>query len=424
MKTTVLLIAMVCLLISTVRAAQPAEPDPRGLAAPRGAEAAPDPNLPAVGNAINAFSVDLYKHLARREGNLFLSPTSLETALAMVYAGARGDTAEQMADVLHVGRVPEGQLHPAFGQLLETLNPPAAGGRDRPYELTIANALWGQEDYAFNPEYLQLVRRYYGGNLQNVDFVGAPEASRQRINQWVERQTNDRIQDLVPPGAIDALTRLVLTNAIYFKGRWAEPFEERFTRDEAFRFADGSSADVPLMRRSGDYRYAEIDGVQVLSLPYGGEELSMVVVLPRDAQALAALERDLTLEQLQRWARGGRRQEVHVFLPRFRIESQFSLGEALQAMGMTDAFSDDADLSGIARVEQLAISAVLHKAFVDVNEEGTEAAAATAVIVGVTAAPPPSEPAVFRADHPFLFLIRENRSGAILFLGRVSAPWR
>lgn len=424
MKTTVLLIAMVCLLVSTLRAAQPAEPDPRGPAAPRGAEAAPDPNLPAVGNAINAFSVDLYKHLARHEGNLFLSPTSLETALAMVYAGARGDTAEQMADVLHFGRVPEGQLHPAFGQLLETLNPPQAGGRDRPYELTIANALWGQDGYAFNPEYLQLVRRYYGGNLQNVDFVEAPEASRQRINQWVERQTNDRIQDLVPPGAIDALTRLVLTNAIYFKGRWAEPFEERFTRDEAFRFADGSSADVPLMRRSGEYGYAEIDGVQVLSLPYGGEELSMVVVLPRDARALAALERDLTLEQLQRWARGGRRQEVHVFLPRFKIESQFSLGEALQAMGMTDAFSDDADLSGIAQAEQLAISAVLHKAFVDVNEEGTEAAAATAVIVGVTAAPPQSEPPVFRADHPFLFLIRENRSGAILFLGRVSAPWR
>jgi len=364
------------------------------------------------------FALDLYQQIRTEPGNLFFSPYSISTALAMTYGGARGKTAAQMAQTLRF-QLDEATLHPVFGHLEAILNEIEQKGEIR---LSVANALWPHVKYKFLPDYLALLEKYYGTSVTAVDYAQT-EAARQLINKWVEKKTADKIKNLVPAGALDALTRLVLVNAIYFKGNWANQFDPDLTGINPFWLTVGESVKAPLMRQTGQYGYAERDDLQILELPYIGRDLSMVVLLPYEVDGLAKLEDSLTTENLAAWTKRLWPTNVQVFLPRFKMTYAVGLNGLLQAMGMIDAFSKNAaNFAGMdGRADWLYIGAVLHKAFVEVNEEGTEAAAATAVVmVAKSALSPP--PPTFRADHPFLFLIRENSTGSILFLGRVTNP--
>ena len=382
-----------------------------------------DTELSAGGN--NEFACDLYTRLMEGEsGNLFFSPFSIRTALAMTYAGARGETAEQMARVLHFG-VDQEALHSALGAYIRELN--KAPGPNT-YKLAVANALWGQKGFEFLEGFLTLNRKYYEAGLETVDFLGDPEGSRRTINAWVEKHTNDKIKDLIPTGVINELTRLILTNAIYFLGTWDEQFKQAMTKPAPFYMTENIMAEVPFMHQQENFLYAEDDSVQVLEMRYRGHKLAMNIILPKEREGLAAVENALTREQIDAWFESLNIREVKVYIPKFKITSQFSLSQVLKAMGMIDAFKTGlADFTGITLGrsidERLNISEVIHKTYVDVNEEGTEAAAATAVVMTVGAAPgPQEEPPVFRADHPFLFLIRDVQSGAVLFMGRLADP--
>ena len=365
----------------------------------------------------NQFAFDLYGQLREQPGNLFCSPASISTALAMVYAGARGETESEMARTLHF-ELPDERLLAGFATLSQALNSDGRG-----YRLTTANRLWGQKSFAFRPDYLQLTRETFGAELFPLDFAQS-EQSRQTINRWVMRQTNDKIPDLIPPGVLNAMTRLVLTNAIYFKGDWEHEFPKGATHDAPFHLTSEKEVQAPLMHQERRFAYAESDDAQIVVLPYADYDLSLVVLLPKEIDGLPAIESELTAESFGKRTAEMDERIVRLWLPKFKTTAQFSLADVLRSLGMTLVFSDDADLSGIASSEELKISAVIHKAYVDVNEEGTEAAAATAVALAPTAAPvrKPEEPVVFRADHPFLFLIRHNSTGAILFLGRLLAP--
>lgn len=368
----------------------------------------------------NAFAFDLYTRLAESEsGNLFFSPASISTAFGMTWAGARGETQTQMAEVLRFALPPE-QLHPAFGRLNEALT---SESDESGYRLHIANRLWGQQGEAFLPEYLDLVREHYGAEPAEVDFAGQTEQARRTINDWVEDRTEGKITDLIPRNALDPLTKLVLTNAVYFKGAWTNPFNEKQTQETPFHLAGGETVSAPMMTQQATFLYAEFENLQVLGLPYGEEKhLSMVVLLPKTVDGIGDLEKRLTAENLQQWTAKLASQKVRVILPKFEMASQFRLGRTLQAMGMERAFNPDrADFSGMNGRRDLYLSAAVHKAFVDVNEEGTEAAAATGIAVGATSAAP-MPPPVFRADHPFVFLVRDNRTKSILFLGRLTNP--
>ena len=369
----------------------------------------------ALARGNNAFAVELHKQLMGREGNLFYSPHSISTALAMTYAGARGNTAKQMGDVLHFG-LPRKELHAAFSSLQDALNVIQEKGHIR---LNIANALWPQETFKFLPEFTGLVEKQYRAAITALDFQGDAEGARRTINTWVKDKTKGKIENLIPKGVLNRATRLVLTNAIYFKGDWKHPFEKESTRPADFHPAGGQTVKAPMMFQSAAFGYAEDKAgrVKVLEMPYEGEQLSMVVILPDQADGLAALEKQLTAGQVDAWTKNLRRQKVDAWIPKFKLEAEFALTGTLKAMGMTDAFDSRADFSGMNGERNLFLSAVLHKAFVDVNEEGTEAAAATGIAVGTTAI---IEKPQFRADHPFLFLIRDRASGSILFLGRVS----
>jgi serine protease inhibitor len=365
----------------------------------------------------NRFALDLYGRLRDRPGNLFMSPYSLSTALAMTYAGARGETAEQMAATLHLS-LPPGTLHAAFAALERQIK----GGDRRPYKLSVANALWGQEGEDFLPDFLKLLAENYEAGLRQVDFRSVEQACR-TINNWVEEQTGGKIKDLLQPPHLSPNTSLVLTNAIYFKGDWASPFPKGATKDEMFAVTEDKRVPVPMMHRTGRLNYRDGGDFHVLDLPYAGNDLSMVILLPKKVDGLARFEESLTSEKLSAWLAKLGPHRVDVALPKFKVEAGFELQKALPAMGMTLAFTRSADFSGIDGKRDLFISAVIHKAFVDVNEEGTEAAAATAVVIARPAAVVRPEPVVeFRADHPFAFLIRHNRSGSILFLGRVTNP--
>jgi serpin B len=331
----------------------------------------------------------------------------------MTYAGARGRTESQVAQALHF-LLDQEQLHPAFAWLGARLSQIEQKGR---VQLSVANSLWPQKGSALLDEFLVLTERYYGVRITALDY-GKTEAARQRINTWVEGKTEDKIKDLIPPGVLSPLTLLVLVNAIYFKGDWASQFDERLTHEAPFWVRLNEQVQVMMMTQKHAFGYAEADGLQMLELPYTGEDLSMLVLLPDEIGGLAALEDRLALDKLDRWTKRLRQTDVQVFLPRFEVTLPFRLDEMLKTMGMVDAFSGGANFSGIAQ-GQLSISAILHRAFVAVNEEGTEAAAATAVIMD-RAVPRPLP--TFHADHPFLFLIRENATGSILFLGRVVDP--
>ncbi len=366
----------------------------------------------------SAFAFDIFQILKQKGGNLFFSPYSVSSALAMTYGGARGNTALQMQEAMRFTRGQEG-THKAFAELGSLLGNIQSKGA---VELAVANSIWPQTGYGFLPEYTALLKKFYGVEITPVDYANAPEPSRKRINKWVEVKTREKIKDLIPEGSIDPLTRLVLVNAIYFKGDWEEQFDPDDTVEAPFFVTPEKSIEASLMTRTGEYGYSDMGDLQILELPYAGRDLSMVVILPGPGRSISDLEKKITIENFFLWKQSMSEKEVEVFLPRFRITwGSFSLVEALKSLGMVDAFSDTkADLSGMDGSPDLYITDVLHKAFIDVNEEGTEAAAATAVIVGLKSIPAPPE--VFRADRPFIFIIQENSTGSILFMGRVSDP--
>jgi len=386
------------------------------LAAPvaKAEETSSDESPHALARSNNRFGCNLYAGLRGQAGNLSCSPYSVRTALAMTYAGARGQTSAEMAAVLCL---PEGEgrdIHAALGASMAGLS--SAGGTDR-QELAVANALWGQRGDTFLDSYLSLVERHYAAGFRLADFRGAPEAARRTINDWIEQRTRKRIQELLQPGLLTPTTSLVLTNAIYFKGTWQRPFPSRSTGDRPFRLRDGTSVNVPTMHQVARFRYAEDKGTQALELSYEGGRIALVLLLPDD---LPALEGELDASRLH--ALTGRlvTESVSVFLPRFVVMSSFSLADTLAALGMPTAFSGRADFSGMNGQGGLFISAVEHEVFVAVDESGTEAAAATAVVVKRSGSAPGTK--LFRADRPFLFLIRDTKTGCILFLGRVLDP--
>jgi serpin B len=378
-------------------------------------QAARDRATVAKGN--NQFAVDLYARLGEQEGNLFFSPYSLSTALAMTYAGARGATAQEMARALHF-TLESARLHAALAGLLRLTTCDRHG-----FELSTANALWPQKGLSLLPEFLATVRREYLAGLEELDFAGDTEGARQTINAWVENQTHDRIKELLVRGILTPDSVLVLTNAVYFKAPWEHPFQEAATRDEDFRLSSGRKVRVPFMHQTQDLRYLDGDTFQALELPYGGY-LSLVVFLPRKVDGLVAFEKSLTAARVDTWLKSLKTYTVDVSLPRFKTTARFSLAETLSRMGMSSAFSAAADFSGIAGGRGLYISAVEHQACVDVDEEGTEAAAATAVVIRccATIRLEPPERSVFKADHPFLYLIYDTATGSILFLGRFTNP--
>jgi serpin B len=368
-----------------------------------------------VVDANSRFAFDIYRVVRETPGNLFLSPYSISTAFAMVYAGARGETEAEIARVFHFDALQD-SLHAAFGALQGSLD---RGVNLGGYEVRVANRLWGQNGQPFRQPFLDVTREDYGAEMEVVDFARDPESVRAHINGWVLDRTAGRIEDLFPPRSITESTRLVLANAIYFKGKWQHPFDPADTHASEFTLSSGQRVPVPTMHMLDTLALAQPNGLSVLALPYGGGDLDMLLLLPASADGLEALEASLSLESLDDWSWRLATTPVEVALPRFGFTSEFSLIDPLSRMGMPVAFGGDADFTGIRETGGLGITGAMHKAFVQVNEEGTEAAAATGVVVGETSAPVWPR---FIADHPFLFLIRDRVTGSLLFLGRVADP--
>jgi serpin B len=420
----VIVLALVLLLpvIASIQLAQPAaaevlKSDKERITSPDASSS--EQALLVEGNS--AFAFKLYQELKEKGGNLFYSPYSISLALAMTYAGARGETAQQMADTLQFMLEKE-RLHPAFNWLdaeLASRGEGAAGKDGKGFRLNIVNAIWGQKDYEFLPSFLDVLAENYGAGLRILDFITETEKSRVTINDWVSDQTEGRIEDLIPPGAIDALTRLVLTNAIYFNAAWAYPFDDKVTANGPFYLLDGGQITVPMMRQTESFGYAKGEGYQAVELRYDGDELSMVILLPASGN-FEAFEEGLQAQQVSDIISDLQLTEVALTMPKFEFDSEFSLKDTLAGMGMPIAFSGGADFSGMTVNPELCISEVVHKAFVSVDEAGTEAAAATAVIMRLTAVP--EHPVEVTIDRPFIFLIRDIETGAILFVGRVLNP--
>ena len=398
----------------------------------RAAPTAADADLAALARGNSAFAFDLYKALREDGGNLFYSPHSISLALAMTYAGARGDTETQMADTLHFD-LPQDSLHPTFNALDLELASRGKDERDKDTEgftLRIANAVWGQHDYQFQQTFIDLLAENYGAGVRPANFRESLEESRVTINDWIAEQTEDRIVEMVPPGVIEKLTTMVLTNAIYFKAAWASPFEESDTNYGPFHLLDGSDTLVPMMRNTGSFSYARMDGYQVVGLPYVGHELSMTILLP-DKGRFKEFEDSLDAALAERALEDARREHVALVMPKFEFESQFKLAETLGQMGMPNAFDKHtSDFTGMdgnscfaGDIPCLFIQDVIHQAFVSVDEQGTEAAAATAVpVTKVVEKVVGPDPILVAIDRPFIFLVRDSDTGAILFLGRVLDP--
>ena len=376
------------------------------------ASAANDVGSLAAGNT--AFALDLFRAIRSDGANAVYSPYSISMALAMTYAGARGQTEREMATVLHFTLPPE-RLHPAFNELGRSLNSASSSEKDG-FQLTTANSLWGQRDATFVPAFLQLLVEQYGSPLREVDFVKATEESRQLINQWVEEQTQNKIKDLLPEGSLDSSTRLVLANAIYFKAKWASPFEHDSTQPGTFHAPTGDVT-AQMMHQAASLGYAKTGGFEAVELPYKGDRFSMVALLPEGS--LADAVKNLTPDSLAGILRSLTPTRLELEMPKWTYNSGFQLKDALTKLGMGHAF-ENADFSGMSEKEQLAISDVYHKAFVAVDEEGTEAAAATGVVMRATAAAPPPQQLVL--DRPFVYLIYDRDTTSVLFLGQVVDP--
>ena len=362
----------------------------------------------AQGNA--AFAFELYAQLKTQEGNLFCSPYSISTALAMTYGGARGETEQQMAKTLHF-TLPQDALHAAFSELGAYFKRLSDGQK---LTLKIANSLWLDQSFSVLSAYQTLTQTYYGAALFQVDYLKQAETARKRINAWVAEQTQQKIEELLHAGDIDAQTAAVLVNAIYFKGTWLNPFDETLTNDAPFQVSKETQINVPTMQQTGTFEYGETDEWQLLALPYAGEKLLMVIVLPQANDGLPNLEQQLTWEHVTTWLEQTSAQRVSVSLPKFTARFRMDVIETLAQLGLTSL----ADFSGMtAQAAQL--SNVIHEAFIEVNEQGSEAAAATAVAMGRGIARPPVE---FQADHPFVFFIVDTKTGSVLFVGRVVNP--
>lgn len=366
------------------------------------------------------FALSLYRLLSASEGNLFLSPSSVETALSMTMSGARGKTQSQMADALGIGSkdIGSGKL-----EMRQFLNRMKAIEKKGNVILSEANSLFPQKGYRLSPSWLRDMAVFYGTSVIPVNYLTETEKARLAINRWVEGKTKNRIRELVKPGILDALTRLTLVNAIYFKGDWESPFNKDNSSEEPFLCGRGNTVSTPMMHQRATFRYAAPGPVQLLEMPYSGRDVAMLVVLPARGVLLSAVEKSLDARTLALWDQALAARKVEVFLPRFRETSSFRMDRTLKEMGMTDAFNQQlADFSGMTEGRnELYIGAVVHKAFLEVNEKGTEAAAATAVIMQLKSAMPEPVP-VFRADRPFLFMIREKSTGRILFIGRLNDP--
>ncbi|MBP2133955.1 serpin B [Methanomicrobium sp. W14] len=384
---------------------------------------AEDP-VKAVLSANNNFAFSLYRTLSGENSvdtNLFFSPYSISSVFALVYEGAKGDTASQISSAFYF---PENTatLREGYKEMNSALNSGNEG-----YDLSTANALWAEKTYPFLESYINTAEDYYSANTTNLDFVNRPEESRTEINDWTSGKTNGKITDLIPEGMIDSSTMLVITNAIYFKGEWVKQFDKNETTKSDFTTASGKTVSVDMMKRTDDgaiFGYNETDSLQVLDMPYSGdngENLSMLVLLPKDG-SLKTAEDVLSSGRLENITSSLKEQRVIVGFPKFKLETEYSLPQTLKKMGITDAFTSGADLSGMDGKKDLFISGVVHKAYVDVNEEGTEAAAATGATVSLTAVMNENPVPVFIADHPFIFVIQDDDTGNILFIGRLCNP--
>lgn len=363
------------------------------------------------------FAFDLYRQLKNEEGNIFVSPYSISSALAMTYGGAKKDTEKQIAKALNFN-LDQKSIHQGFNTIDKLL---ASVNDKGDVSLTVANSIWPDKNYKFLEEYVNLLKEMYGVTVLPQDFAKAAEKARIDINEWVEEKTNKKIIDLIGPGVLDGLTKLVLVNAIYFKGDWEKQFKKDETREVDFYKKSGTSK-VQMMSIKEKYRYAEDNAVQIIELPYKGGDLSMVVILPKDKDSIEVVENSLNEEIIKVWDKAMIKEEVFLFLPKFKIEwGTETLDQPLKDLGMVDAFSTNADFSGMNGKRDLFIKTVLHKSFIEVNEEGAEAAAATAVVMARASVGGP-KPIFFRADHPFLFFIKEKSTGTILFMGRFSEP--
>jgi len=371
-------------------------------------------DLRAIADGNNQFAFDLYSRLREGSGNLFLSPYSIHAALAMTADGANGATRDEMTRVLHLPADRAKGL--AAGDLGRFYARPG-----RPYELAVANALWGQKSIPWRPGAAARLVGRFGAGLHEADFAADPEAARRRINAWAAERTRGKVQTVLGPGDVTPITRMVLANAIYFKSDWDTKFNKAATADAPFHLADGERATTPLMYQESEFSYAEGDGFQVLELLYKGGDLAMVIVLPRKPNGLPAVEKQVSADALPKWLAASGVRPVRVWLPRFRIEVGSSPADALRDLGMKAAFDPQAaDFTGLIG-ERVSLTRVAHRAFVEVTEEGT-AAAAVSGIGGNLPAPVPPPPVDFRADRPFLFLIRDVKHGTILFLGRLTNP--
>lgn len=380
------------------------------------------PASKAVVDGVNAFSLDLYKAIAAEGGNQFLSPASVSLAMGLAYGGARGATATEIREILHYPSAPDAFLAEA-GPVLKSLDILGEGR-----ELKVANALWADRTLQLQPDYLSAVSAHMAAGLKPVDFAKKSAAARKEINDWVEDRTNDRIKDLLQPGDVDSGTKSVLVNTVYWKGDWEKVFEKEATRPEKYTALGGAVTDVPMMVQQDWFQVAQRGGVRAIQIPYSGRELSMVILLPDDPKGLPALEAKLTRQELGRWMRdldGTSSRETILWLPKIHMEARAKLATTMKGLGVRTAFSDAADFSGITGSPDLKIDEVIHQTFLDVDEKGTEAAAATAVTMVATSAmpgPPPPPPFEFRADKPFLFVLRDMRTGLVLFIGRHVEP--
>ena len=370
-----------------------------------------------VAPAMNAFTTESYKQLARGDANLILSPFNIGTALSMVLAGARGQTADEIRSVLHLQN--DANYDASLAALLSEL---AAAGNAGGNELLTANALWVQKGFDLQPAFEKTLTGDYHAPPTLVDFFTNAEAARTRINSWTDEHTKSRIKELFAPGSLDAQTRLVLTSAIYFYGMWQSPFVSSKTQPAPFTTATGAATQADFMNQTSQFGYAQTPFAQILEMRYAETGCAFDILLPMTATGLPDIEKSLTNQNLVSWLAKLSNRTVQVSVPKFRVESQYSLAKTLSTMGMPTAFSGKADFSGISAKNGLMISEVVHKAFVDVSERGTEAAAATGIAIRLSAVHVPDQPVVFRADHPFLFLVRDTRSGVVLFIGRVMSP--
>lgn len=375
----------------------------------------PGPEILKLASDNTTFAINIYSSLKNKDGNLFFSPYSISSAMAMVYLGARGKTEEQIKSVMNYS-LPQENLHQNFSEQNERLKNISKGEE---IQISISNSIWPHKDYQFLPEYIELLKKYYKTEVTQVDYVNATEAARQKINEEVEKQTLGKITNLIPDGILDSLTRLVLTNAVYFKGLWNTRFDPENTKPAAFNISSDITSEVQMMFQNSKFRYYSDTVLQAVELPYKGGSVCMLILLPREIEGINDLEESLSSEMLSSIISEMYETKIKIYLPRFSLTSEFNLSDTLKSLGMPIAFSNAADFSGMDGTQNLLLTNVLHKAYVGVDEEGTEAAAATAAVIGLKSVPMFE---IFKADHPFLFLICDCSTGTVLFMGRVSQP--